>query len=291
MYSHFGGVGGGKLRCASFLLDVFIILSVSLNTFILLLIAPQLSLKDNTISTLECSVSSLQDNVRQLQDTLHNRVPTVSFSSSPLSGQHSLETLQLSSANNSMLQGSSRGNALTQRSEESTQHWSTTTDNSSGDGEKQTSGGEAVFVSKGFVLETRSVHTQTTETAFALCVRCSDTQNTLVDIAQSVSAICSKHNQRSSLSETDWESLAKVEGLDIKKWSTCFESDLNCFDSYTCCLKETGEELMREQSNDREVIGKLKSEIDTLSSQIDSLQVSVLLPIDRANKLYCGNYY
>ena len=134
------------------------------------------------------------------------------------------------------------------------------------------------------VLGAHSVHTQTTETAFALCVRCSDTQDSLVNIAQSVSTVCSKHNQKSSLSQTDWEALAKVEGLDIKKWSSCLESDLSCLESYTGHLEETVEKLKIEQSDDREIIGNLENEIDTLSSQIDSLRVSASMAVDRPNR-------
>lgn len=123
------------------------------------------------------------------------------------------------------------------------------------------------------LYETNNVQTQTSTTAFALCVRCVDTQDTLVDIAGSISEVCYKHNQTSSIDLTDWKGLAAVEGLNVKKWSSYLGNDLSSLDLYAGKLEQTIEELEKDQIRDREIIENLQKKIDSLNSQVDFFQV------------------
>lgn len=120
-----------------------------------------------------------------------------------------------------------------------------------------------------------STSTQTTETAFALCARCSETQDTLVSIAASVSSICSKHRLGSALADTDWRALANVGGLELTHWEGAFRNDLNSIEDYCCQLKGRADRLASESNMHREATARIELESKSLSSQIHSLQSAI----------------
>ena len=119
-----------------------------------------------------------------------------------------------------------------------------------------------------------SVSTQTIETAFALCARCSETQNCLVSIADRVSVVCSRHTQETepALAATDWGRLAKVGGLELGEWERALHEDLSTFDGYCCKLEDSCARLALEIDTQKEVIESLQSESSVLTSQINSLR-------------------
>ena len=118
-----------------------------------------------------------------------------------------------------------------------------------------------------------TVSTQTTDTAFALCVRCSGTQDTLLQVTDSVSALCREQDLQSSMDTVDWKALAQVDGLELSKWRRVFQSDLCVIGEHCCRMKEKVAELELERDGHKVTAGKLESEIEQLSSQMDSLQV------------------
>ena len=115
--------------------------------------------------------------------------------------------------------------------------------------------------------------TQTTDTAFALCVRCSQTQETLVSVASSVSLLCHEEGVTSNLAKVDWEALAKVGGMELGKWNGNLKTDLCSIGEHCCRLKETIAELELERDAHKKTVGQLESEIQQLSQQMDTLQV------------------
>ena len=117
--------------------------------------------------------------------------------------------------------------------------------------------------------------TQTTETAFALCARCSETQDSLVSIAASVSGICSKHHLGSALADTDWRALARVGGLELKHWEGALGEDLSSIGDYCCQLENRADQLASESSMHREATARIELESKSLSSQIHSLQSAI----------------
>ena len=122
---------------------------------------------------------------------------------------------------------------------------------------------------------TVSTSTQTTDTAFALCVRCSNTQQTLIEVAGSIATLCHEQNEKSSMAEVDWLALAKVDGLELGKWRECLKTDL-CSVSELCRrLKEKVRGLELECDTHKLMIGKLENEMEQLSTQMDTLQVCI----------------
>lgn len=118
-----------------------------------------------------------------------------------------------------------------------------------------------------------SVSTQTMDTAFALCIRCSETQDTLIDVADSMSTLCQEQGQQSSMAKTDWRALAKVDGMDVGLWRKSLKMDLGCVGDYCSQLRATIGELEKERDSHKMTVGRLESEIEQLSRQMDSLQV------------------
>ena len=115
--------------------------------------------------------------------------------------------------------------------------------------------------------------TQTTDTAFALCARCSRTQETLVSVASSVSVLCHEEGLASTLAKVDWEALAKVGGMELGKWNGSLKTDLSSIGEHCYRLKETIAELELERDTHKTTVGQLESEIQQLSNQMDTLQV------------------
>ena len=119
------------------------------------------------------------------------------------------------------------------------------------------------------------VSTQTTVTAFALCARCSDTHAVLVNAANSVVSVFSKHGQKSIMASTNWSAMAEVGGLVLEGWKGSFDSDLNGLDVYCQKQQERISRLVSERELLQETVGKMESELQLLGSQIESLQVPV----------------
>ena len=71
-----------------------------------------------------------------------------------------------------------------------------------------------------------TVSTQTAETAFAMCVRCSSTLKTLTSTAGQLQELCHCVHVPSQLSDTDWAREAETGSLDPEKWAEGVESDL-----------------------------------------------------------------
>ena len=71
----------------------------------------------------------------------------------------------------------------------------------------------------------------------------------------------------------DWKALAQVDGLELSKWRRVFQSDLCVIGEHCCRMKEKVAELELERDGHKVTARKLESEIEQLSSQMDSLQV------------------
>ena len=123
--------------------------------------------------------------------------------------------------------------------------------------------------------EVATVSTQTTDTAFALCARCSQTQETLISVASSVSVLCHEEGLASGLAKVDWEALAKIGGMELGKWNGNLNTDLCSIGEHCCRLKQTVVELELERDAHKQTVGQLESEIQQLSNQMDTLQVQI----------------
>lgn len=128
-----------------------------------------------------------------------------------------------------------------------------------------------------------STWTQTTETAFALCARCSDTQDCLVSIAASISDLCSKHRLCSALASTDWRDLARVGGLELSTWEGAFRKDVDSIEGYCSQLEARADKLACESDAHREETARIEAESTSLRSQIHSLQ-SAMHEIQQKNE-------
>lgn len=78
------------------------------------------------------------------------------------------------------------------------------------------------------------------------------------------------------MAEVDWEALAKIGGLELSKWNRDLNNDLDGISEHCCKLKEGIAELELERDTHKEMVGKLESEIEQLSRQMDSLQVHII---------------
>ena len=121
-----------------------------------------------------------------------------------------------------------------------------------------------------------SVSTQTMDTAFALCARCSTTQDTLIQVADTVSFLCRDQGLQSSMNKVNWRELARVGGLELSKWREKLANDLSGVSEHCGRLKETVLALESERDAHKLTVEKLENEIEQLSSQMDSLQVSIV---------------
>ena len=118
-----------------------------------------------------------------------------------------------------------------------------------------------------------TVSTQTNDTVFALCIRCSQSQDTLISVASSVSALCHEQGLTSRLAKVDWEGLAKIGGIELGNWNGNLNSDLCSIGEHCCELHENITELELGREAHKRTVGQLEGEIELLSSQMDTLQV------------------
>ena len=131
---------------------------------------------------------------------------------------------------------------------------------------------------RGFERNTSSpglvdVCTQTTNTAFALCAQCNDTQSVLVDSAHLVSRFCKKSALNSNFDAYDWNGLLKVGGLNAANWYQALQSDMAALDGKNSLLLKNIEELAVEKSELEENVTTLKSQIEALSTRLNSVKV------------------
>ena len=111
---------------------------------------------------------------------------------------------------------------------------------------------------------TTTVSTQTAETAFAMCVRCSSTLSALSSAGARVQEFCFSLELPSQLSVTDWEREAQSGSLDPGKWLEKVESDMET-------IKKACWGKLDELSSLRESLCNQQSREDTLQSQLSQL--------------------
>ena len=88
-----------------------------------------------------------------------------------------------------------------------------------------------------------------------------------------MASLCREQELQSSLAGTDWKALAEVDGLDISLWRKHWKTDICCISEHCSRLRGTIGELERERDTHKMMVGKLESEIEQLSCQMDRLQV------------------
>ena len=120
-----------------------------------------------------------------------------------------------------------------------------------------------------------TVSTQTTETAFALCVKCSSTQSTLVSAAGRLAELCRSLHLPSLMARTDWEREAEIGGLEPGRWGEAMATDLAAIDSRSRALGEMVDNLGEELTRQKELERALKSKISRLMSESESLQRTI----------------
>ncbi len=255
----------------------------------------QVATKDAQLSAMASTVSRLQEDCQLLRETLHNSIPTVHFSTRPstseLSGgsdgrpldtsrptsscvpYEALGTLRmnrLNTANSSRGMLSAVGGA---QEDDSGGHWPKSASLTSFVGGPANEGTTAPPTCPGG----RGVNTstQTVETAFALCVRCSETQICLVSVASSISQLCCECERESILAGTDWRSLAEVGGLSVAEWEGALGKDLETLKGCNRELKEKRQLLTSELSEHRETIEVLRTESELLRSELSDLHASI----------------
>ena len=99
-----------------------------------------------------------------------------------------------------------------------------------------------------------TVSTQTAETAFAMCVRCSSTLKTLTSTAGKLQELCHCVHVPSQLSDTDWAREAETGSLDPGKWAEGVESDL---ETIRTNFQTKDKELADQKSREEELESKL----------------------------------
>ena len=117
-----------------------------------------------------------------------------------------------------------------------------------------------------------TVSTQTAETSFAMCVRCSYTLKTLTSTAGKLQELCQSLHLSSRLSDSNWDMEAEVGTLDPGRWSEAVGSDL---DAIRRAYETKEEELVSltdtlVQQKCREE--KLQSKLNHVSLQMSDLQ-------------------
>ena len=136
------------------------------------------------------------------------------------------------------------------------------------------------------VQEMISVWTQTTDTAFALCARCSATQQTLADAAHLVTSMCEKHKLESNFSSCDWVALAKLGGMELSKWTKALQKSLEALDKNTCHLQDKIEGLASERDLLQEIVQESQALKSQMTDQVNSLKVHIL-----GAMMYCLIYF
>lgn len=115
---------------------------------------------------------------------------------------------------------------------------------------------------------------QTTDTAFALCAQCTETQSALVDSAKLISILSDRNLLKSKFSSCDWDTLMKIGRLDVANWYEALQTDVAALDERSCLLMKSIEDLNLERDQLEESSQGFISEIQALEMQLGSLKVS-----------------
>ena len=258
---------------------------------------PKVCTKDEKIASLELTAINLRENCKQLQGSLYGSIPTTSFAqnnsntsrpsttsnvlavpSRPTSGvipyeaEGTLRMNRLTMANTSRSLSSLRNEDLRDPGSGIGMNRSLLTSTPIEEESPNSTIQSGVRDSLKCAPTGVSTWTQTTETAFALCARCSDTQDCLVSIAASISDLCSKHRLCSASGNTDWRALARVGGLELTTWERAFRKDVDSIKGYCSQLESRADKLALESDAHREETARIEAESKSLQSQIHSLQ-------------------
>lgn len=115
---------------------------------------------------------------------------------------------------------------------------------------------------------------QTTDTAFALCAQCTETQLALVDSAQLISRLCDRNMLKSKFFSCDWDTLMKIGRLDVAIWCESLRTDVAALDERSCLLMKSIEDLNLERDKLEESSQTFINKIQDLEIQLTSLKVS-----------------
>lgn len=264
--------------------------------------------KDEKIAFLESTATNLREDCKQLQGALYASTPTTSFAQNnsntsrpsttsniqpvpnrptsgviPYEAEGTLRMNRLTMANTSRSLSSLRNEDPRDSSSRIGINRSMLTSTPIKEGPPNSTIQSGARESLKCAPTGVSTWTQTTETAFALCARCSDTQDCLVSIAASISDLCSKHHLCSALASTDWRDLARVGGLELSTWEGAFRKDVNNIEGYCSQLEGRAEKLALESDARREETARIEAESNSLRSQIHSLQ-SAMHEIQQKNE-------
>lgn len=120
---------------------------------------------------------------------------------------------------------------------------------------------------------------QTTDTAFALCAQCTETQLALVNSARLISGLCDRNKLGSKFSSYDWDALVKIGRLDVGNWWEALQTDAAALDENTHLLLKSIEELISERDELQESSHKFRNRIQSLEMQLNSLKVNSSLNV------------
>lgn len=115
---------------------------------------------------------------------------------------------------------------------------------------------------------------QTTDTAFALCAQCFETQHALVDSARLISGLCDRNKLKSKFASCNWDSLTKIGRLDVANWYEALQTDVAALNENSCLLLKSIKELNSEREGFEESSHRLQNKIQALEIQLNSQTVS-----------------
>lgn len=117
-----------------------------------------------------------------------------------------------------------------------------------------------------------SVSTQTTETMFALCMRCSATQSTLISTATKLVEFCHSLELASQTSEINWSSEVERGSLDPARWGREVQKDFENIKNHCKILTDEAECLKRKLNQRKEMEEDLHLKLSQLIAEKKSLQ-------------------
>ena len=120
-----------------------------------------------------------------------------------------------------------------------------------------------------------STSTQTTDTAFAPCIHCSDTQWSLVGVAKCLSELTHQLALPSQLSERNWSQEAERGDMELGKWEEATDTDIAAIKTHCQTLMDCAEHLQGELNQQKEVEDNLRLELCQLKSETEVLQAAI----------------
>ena len=125
------------------------------------------------------------------------------------------------------------------------------------------------------VPPSHTTSTQTTDTALAPCIRCSDTQGSLVGVARCLSELTHQLLLPSQLSERNWSQEAERGDTKLEKWEEAATTDIVAIKTHCQTLVDRAEHLRGELNQQREVEDALHLELCQLRSETEILQAAI----------------